>query len=63
MYDTDGAQGAARAAGVGAGVFQDFAESFKGMEIIRHIEPRSRLQNQYKEIYQIWKDHLSSVIA
>ena len=63
LYDTDGAQGAARAAGVGAGVFQDFAESFKGMEIIRHIEPRSRLQNQYKEIYQIWKEHLSSVIA
>ena len=62
LYNTDGAQGAARAAGVGAGVFSDFAESFKGMEIIRRIEPRSRLQDQYGEIYQIWKVHLSSVI-
>ena len=55
LYNTDGAVGAARGAGVGAGVYSDFKESFKGMEITKRIEPDKNFQNQTLEVYQDWK--------
>ena len=56
LFNTDGAIGAARAAGVGAGVFNGFAESFKGMEMIKRIEPEKKLREQTLEIYGEWKN-------
>lgn len=41
LYDTDGAQGAARAAGVGAGIYASFAESFQGLQLKEIIQPDS----------------------
>ncbi|MET0298651.1 MAG: FGGY family carbohydrate kinase [Flavitalea sp.] len=59
LYNTDGASGAARAAGVGCGVFASLEESYKGMEVIRRIEPDSKLQEQTLSAYNDWKKHLS----
>ncbi|MET0243049.1 MAG: FGGY family carbohydrate kinase [Flavitalea sp.] len=59
LYHTDGASGAARAAGVGCGIFASLEESYKGMEVIRRIEPDSKLQEQTLSAYNDWKKHLS----
>lgn len=58
LYNTDGAVGAARAAGKGAGVFSSFEEAFRGMEKIRSIEPAKVLQDQYATAYENWKKYM-----
>jgi xylulokinase len=55
LFNTDGALGAARAAGVGARVYAGFAESFKGMEMIKRIEPDKEVVKQTLEVYHDWK--------
>ncbi len=59
LYNTDGSIGAARAAGVGAKVYKTFAESFKGMELIKKVEPKSELRHRYAELYYRWKSGMS----
>ena len=54
LYNTDGSQGAARAAGVGAGLYADFHEAFKGLEVRQRVEPDISLQKQYEDQYQEW---------
>ena len=58
LINTDGAQGAARAAGLGAGIFKNEKEAFSGLKILQKIEPRMNLQQQYAEAYQNWKSNL-----
>jgi xylulokinase len=55
MYNTDGALGAARAAGVGAGFYRNFKESFTGMQVIKKIDPDARKRPQTLEAYDQWK--------
>jgi xylulokinase len=55
LYNTDGAVGAARGAGVGAGIYSTFAEAFRGMELIKRVEPDEDAQKQTKEVYDDWK--------
>lgn len=54
LFNTDGAQGAARAAGVGAGYFKNTEASFKGLKVLERIEPQQPLQTQYQEAYGRW---------
>ena len=61
LYDTDGATGAARAAGIGAGVYSNFAECFTGMKKIKSIEPSTAAIQQYAEVYARWKDGLDKL--
>ena len=58
LFNTDGAQGAARAAGLGAGIFKNEKEAFSGLKILQKIEPQKNLQVQYQEAYQKWKANL-----
>jgi xylulokinase len=58
LYDTDGATGAARAAGIGAGIYKSFDESFRGMKKIKTVEPVEEKVNNYKEIYSEWHEGL-----
>lgn len=58
LFNTDGAQGAARAAGVGAGFFANTEESFKGLKIVDKIVPNPALQAAYKEAYGNWLKQL-----
>ena len=59
LFNTDGAQGAARAAGLGAGIFKNEKEAFSGLKILQKIEPQKNLQDRYKEAYQNWKSNLT----
>jgi xylulokinase len=58
LFNTDGAQGAARAAGVGAGLYASTDESFKGLKLLERIEPETVLQEQYTSAFQKWKAEL-----
>ena len=55
LYDTDGAQGAARAAGVGAGAFASHAEALAAVEQIGSFAPRPELADAYGEFYARWR--------
>lgn len=54
LYNTDGAQGAARGAGLGAGIFKNRNEAFNGLKVTRTIEPDMRAQEAYREAYERW---------
>ena len=59
LYKTDGSIGAARAAGVGAKIYNSFTEGFKEMKVIKRIEPQPEWQEQYGEFYDKWKEGIS----
>lgn len=59
LYNTDGAQGAARGAAIGAG-YVNMEEAFRGMERLMVIEPEPALQAQYREVYNKWLTQLRS---
>jgi xylulokinase len=61
LYDTDGATGAARGAGVGAGIYSNFAECFTGMKKIKSIEPSTEKTRQYADVYEQWKNGLDKL--
>jgi xylulokinase len=61
LYNTDGAQGAARAAGVGAGYFTE-EEAFRGMECLATITPDPIEQAAYTDIYAQWLEGMHQVI-
>ena len=63
LYNTDGSVGAARGAGVGAGVFSSYAESFRGMRKIKEFHPQPDLQHAYSDAYAKWKDQLEKNIV
>lgn len=62
LYDTDGATGAARAAGIGAGIYKSFDESFAGMKKIKTIEPSNEKVSIYQQLYEKWENGLSNII-
>ena len=59
LYDTDGAKGAALGAGVGAGVYHNFGEAFKGLNLIESKQPDVSLTEQYLHSYNRWKQKLN----
>lgn len=54
LYNTDGATGAARGAGIGVGFYKNPNEAFIGLEKVHSIEPDAVLQEIYAEEYQKW---------
>jgi xylulokinase len=58
LYNTDGAQGAARAAGFGLGHYKTRQEAFVGLTALRTIEPQSTLTAATEDAYQNWKQAL-----
>ena len=55
LYDTDGSVGAAKGAGMGAGVYKNHDEAFSTLEKLNVIEPDKKLIPQYEEAYARWK--------
>jgi xylulokinase len=53
LYQTDGAVGAAKGAGIGAKIFATEQEAFAHMEILHTIEPT--VHDAYDEVYAEWK--------
>jgi xylulokinase len=58
LYNTDGSQGAARGAGIGAGVYKSPDEAFVGLEPVKTIEPSEKLSSAYKQAYEGWEEVL-----
>jgi len=58
LYDTDGAEGAARGAGLGCGYFKSQREAFSGLRSQARIEPDDRQVALYQDAYQRWADSL-----
>ena len=56
LYDTDGSVGAAKGAGIGAGIYRDNNEAFATLEKLAVITPSH--EDQYKEAYENWKSNL-----
>ena len=52
LYDTDGAAGAARGAGIGAGIYKNTQEAFASLERVAHVEPQRRAV--LDEAYEKW---------
>ncbi len=60
MYDTDGSVGAARAAAVGAGIYESFKEAFTNLRRITTVEPDREKADTYLAAYSDWLDILNS---
>jgi len=58
LYDTDGAAGAAKGAGIGAGIYKDNKEAFASLQKLAVIEPEVKLSSQYQGAYERWKQCL-----
>lgn len=58
LYDTDGATGAARAAGVGAGVYPGIPEAFSTLTRLETIGQEAAWTQRYQDIYGNWKKEL-----
>jgi len=56
LFDTDGSVGAARAAGLGAGIYCSTEEAFGTLRHLATIEPVVANQAAYAEAYANWKD-------
>ena len=61
LYNTDGSVGAAKGAGIGAGIYKDNREAFASLERLQVIEPDARLQPAYEDSYQRWLNVLRHI--
>jgi xylulokinase len=58
LYNTDGSQGAARGAGIGAGIYKSPDDAFVGLEPVRTVEPNEKLASAYGQAYGEWENVL-----
>jgi xylulokinase len=58
LYNTDGSQGAARGAGIGAGIYPNLDDAFVGLKPIKTVKPNGKLATEYSKVYNRWKDIL-----
>jgi xylulokinase len=58
LYDTDGAAGAAKGAGIGAGIYASGKEAFASLEKLAAVEPEEKEKIQYQEAYERWKSRI-----
>lgn len=54
LMDTDGAMGAARGAGIGAGIYSSAEEAFATLNIIKEIHPEDNHDAEYQQAYSRW---------
>ena len=60
LYETDGSLGAARGAGIGAGIYTTFEEAFESLQKRKVIEPG---EGDYAAAYAAWKQHLKVALS
>ena len=63
LMETDGAAGAAKGAGIGAGIYRDHNEAFSSLRQLATIQPDTTRQDECREAYERWKQHLAAVIS
>ncbi|MCX7786597.1 MAG: FGGY family carbohydrate kinase, partial [Spirochaetes bacterium] len=62
LYETDGAEGAARGAAVGCGYYRSFEEAFKGLKLKAEETPDPTAQAIYKATYTAWRTKLNEYL-
>lgn len=62
LYDTTGAVGAAKGAGIGAGIYKSSEEAFASLKKINVIEPDGLKADKYCGAYEIWKERLEQAM-
>ncbi len=62
LYETDGAVGAAKGAGIGAGIYKNSEEAFSTLKRLAVIEPDSAQREAHLGAYNRWKEVLSKVL-
>lgn len=63
LYDTNGAAGAAKGAGIGAGIYKTPEEAFSSLKKVEEIEPDGLTANEYCGAYEVWKERLNQVVT
>jgi xylulokinase len=58
LYNTDGSQGAARGAGIGAGIYKSAPEAFATLKKLQTIEPDAKNKAACKRAYETWRNML-----
>lgn len=59
LYETDGSVGAAKGAGMGAGIYHSHDEAFATLKKLAVIEPDHGREAEYKAAYERWKGILN----
>ncbi len=62
LYDTNGAVGAAKGAGIGAGIYSSASEAFASLKKIDIIEPDGLKADAYCGAFEIWKERLMQTL-
>ena len=62
LYNTDGSQGAARGAGIGAGIYST-SDAFRGLDSTSTIDPRPADAAAYREAYGRWREALERQLS
>lgn len=62
LFNTDGAAGAARGAGIGCGMYS-FDNAFDGLKAIETVVPDPALVPRYRDAYGVWKQALEKKLA
>ena len=62
LYDTDGSVGAAKGAGIGAGIYKDHGEAFATLDKLEVIEPDAHNHAAYQAAYTHWKEMLNKTL-
>lgn len=63
LYDTDGSVGAAKGAGIGAGIYKNNTEAFATLEKLAVIEPNQSVRQEYADAYAKWKYRLEKSMS
>ena len=63
LYETDGSVGAAKGAGIGAGIYKDHDEAFSTLKRLAIIVPEENRCEEYIEAYREWKDILEKSLS
>ena len=63
LYNTDGSHGAARGAGIGAGIYKNYKDAFVGLECESIIEPDKNIEPAYRDAYEKWLNALKQTLS
>lgn len=61
LYDTDGSVGAAKGAGIGAGIYKDHNEAFATLDKLAVIESNLTNKAAYEDAYQRWLSYVDKI--
>jgi xylulokinase len=63
LFKTDGSQGAARGAGIGAGLYRGPEDAFVGLTPVKTVEPNRKLSSAYADAYKNWEQVLKQQLS